>query len=51
MRFAILAALMLLANDSPRMRPAMPDLPRRSMEEGNRHARRRDRKLTQLWGC
>lgn len=42
---AAFAPCALLAYDGPRARPDIPSLPTPWVEQGNRHARRRDRKL------
>lgn len=41
----ILATLLLVLSDAPRAVPQAPAVPLPWMEQGNRHARRRDRKL------
>lgn len=46
MLLAMLAAAMLLASGEPRNTPEIPVVPMPWMEQGNRHARRRDRKLS-----
>lgn len=45
MMLVIFAALALLLSDAPRAVPQLPETPLPWMEQGNRHARRRDRKL------
>lgn len=45
MLMLLYAAISLAVVDAPRMLPDIPKLPTPWMEQGNRHARRRDRKL------
>jgi len=42
---AVFALCALLVYDGPRALPEIPSLPIPWVEQGNRHARRRDRKL------
>lgn len=46
MLFAIFALFMLAASDAPRALPQLPAAGAPWAEEGNRHARRRDKKLS-----
>jgi hypothetical protein len=50
MLYVLFAALSLWAADAPRVRPDLPSLPMPWLEQGNRHARRRDRKLAGRYG-
>lgn len=45
MPMLFLAVAMLIVSDLPRLLPNAPATPTRWMEQGNRHARRRDEKL------
>ena len=45
MLIPIVAGFFLLVSDLPRVVPELPALPLPWMEQGNRHARRRDKKL------
>ena len=45
MKLVLAAALCLIASDLPRLTPAVPKVLTPWVESGNRHARRRDRRL------
>jgi hypothetical protein len=45
MAFLLFAALSLISTDLPRIRPVVPKVPKQWEEVGNRHARRRAKKL------
>lgn len=46
MKLVLLAAMLLAASDLPRTVPDIPKIPKPWAEVGNRHARRRERKVS-----
>lgn len=48
MLILMFAVACLWSSDAPRLTPSLPQVAMPWLEEGNRHARRRDRKLARL---